>query len=93
MTCTHQSCQFRRSIDKSNPGDLRAAVGKSTQNGYLPCTLIVTDRNSAYKFDEEARRMHDRMTGVAIPRGEISVEAYEQIAQFFESLKNQGNTR
>lgn len=83
----HHSCNFRRSPQDSSSSDLQAAVGKSNYNGYMPCTLIVTSKESAYNFDHKARKLHGILANTEIEKGSISVESYQEIAQFFEMLK------
>jgi len=83
----HSSCQYRRPVNDSDNRALLSAVNSQSNGGYMPCTLIVTDKDAAYQFDQHARNLHQNSFSLSIAPGDISVESYAAIGQFFESLK------
>src|SRR5690606_6724426 len=82
----HGSCEYRRSPEDSNADSL-GQIRNPESNALIPCTLIVTSRESALNFDKNMRELHQELLGTAIQPGDISYDAYQEIAKFFNLVK------
>ena len=58
------------------------------ENLVIPCTFI-TDSDLAADFEQKCQTLHQQLSGESVGPGNISVESFELMRQFFEKL-NQG---
>lgn len=85
-----QNCRYRRPEEVSEPQDLIQIVEviNLEENLVIPCTFI-TDSDLAADFEQKCQTLHQQLSGESVGPGNISVESFELMRQFFEKL-NQG---
>lgn len=89
----HQNCEYRRQPGDSNRESLKDLFHQIGTNAYIPCTVVVTDRQQAREFDDKMRGLHQAWLGQSIPVGTISQDAYHSIGQFYDEVARRAQTR
>jgi hypothetical protein len=80
------SCPFRRSISQSSPELLQILTDKSQPLEKIPCSLFISDPGLAAGFESRCRDLNQRLSGVSLPSGGISLASMTQAADFFAKV-------
>jgi len=89
--CGFDSCCYRRTPEESSQSHFEKILNRDNPIGYMPCTLVVSDKDLAYRFEEVCGNMHNNLLNTSLARGVISGDSMRTADEFFTVLKSLRN--
>jgi hypothetical protein len=82
-----RACQYRREENQASKDQLIQITDAEhlDENTSVPCTLIA-EQGLVEKFEARCRKLHFEFMGESINSGDISVDSFNRIGEFFNQL-------